>query len=219
MPIFVEWKWKEATRTYLVIFHFDDDYSKKNLRTQTMKFEDEKLLNPELRYYTPAVLHFASDDHFRRKFQIRSVTTWAPSHVELALLTEVLTYANLINGLKEETKRALMDKLMMLSFFKGWKLWFHLVEKRREEMGLEQTSFESARERVEADLDERVRELLLGYQDDYLSLRKTLKDGKVLCTDYVTGTSASTLRNTQFMCFEICPEYIDYLKEILKPYM
>ena len=33
--------------------------------------------------------------------------TWAPSHPELGLLMELLSYANIINGLKETEKRKL----------------------------------------------------------------------------------------------------------------
>lgn len=87
MPVFVQWKWKEETKTFLVIFYFYDDFSKPNLRVR--KYEKGHLL-----MLTPSEIFTPS----------KAWMTWAPSHPEMALLTQLLTYANIINGLKEDKK-------------------------------------------------------------------------------------------------------------------
>lgn len=87
MPVFVEWKWKERTKTFLVIFHFYDDFSKTNLRIK--KCEKGRLL-----MLTPSEIFSPS----------KAWMTWSPSHPDMALLTQLLTYANIINGLKEDEK-------------------------------------------------------------------------------------------------------------------
>ena len=125
MPVFVEWEWKEQTKSFLMIFTFYDDFSKPNLRLRKMKVR--RTSHPK---YDPP---------------FKPVTTWAPSHLELGLLSEILAYANLINGLKLTEKRKLRDKL------EG---------------------------------------------------RKTVYDG-----------------NEYTLLCHLCPEYIDYLKKKLKPYI
>jgi len=87
MPIFVQWKWMH-TKTFLVIFHFIDDYSKPNLRTKTIPFKNQD--NPEVK---------------------TTEMTWAPSHVEVGLLSDLLSYVNIINGLSETEKWRLKYKL------------------------------------------------------------------------------------------------------------
>jgi len=86
MPILVQWKWQEKTKSFLVIFHFYDDYSKTNLRIKNTLIEGKH----------------------------RSLMTWAPSHVELALLAEMLRYANVIDGLDESAKRELRKGLEIM---------------------------------------------------------------------------------------------------------
>ena len=44
----------------------------------------------------------------------RTVTTWAPTHIEIGLMAELLTYANIINGLKLNQRIELKPKLDML---------------------------------------------------------------------------------------------------------
>jgi hypothetical protein len=41
--------------------------------------------------------------------------TWSPSHVDLALLMELLTYSNIINGFKEAKKKLLIKDLEFVS--------------------------------------------------------------------------------------------------------
>jgi len=87
------------------------------------------------------------------------VMTWAPSHYEIALLADILHYANIINGLKEEKKRKLMPDLFIYS---PW------------------------------ELDEKLQEKMLFVIED---------------DEHV------------FIAVELCPEYIAYLKKILKPFL
>jgi len=88
MPILVQWKWVERTTSFLVIFHFFDDYSNPNLRIQKKSGTMEG-------FYP----------------QKEAWMTWAPSHVELGMLRELLRYANIVGGLKESEKRKLRDIL------------------------------------------------------------------------------------------------------------
>ena len=77
MPVFVEWQWKERTKSFLVIFHFHDDFSKPNLRIK--KYENGHLfMLPPDEMFTP----------------LKAWMSWAPSHPDMALLTELLSYAN-----------------------------------------------------------------------------------------------------------------------------
>ena len=94
MPVFVEWQWKERTKSFLVIFHFYDDFSRPNLRIK--KYEKGHLI-----VLTPNKAIVPKE----------AWMTWAPSHPDLALLTELLSYANIVNGLKEFEKRDLRTKL------------------------------------------------------------------------------------------------------------
>jgi len=84
MPIFARWKWQEKTKSYLLIFRFIDDFSKPNLRIKT---------HPK--------------SH-------KAYVTWAPTHIELGLLSELLGYANIINGFSETAKRELRKKLEVI---------------------------------------------------------------------------------------------------------
>jgi len=94
MPVFVEWKWQERFKSFLVIFHFHDDFSRPNLRVK--KYEKGRLFMAR---------------HSKVLSAKKAWMTWAPSHPELALLTELLSYANRINGLKEFEKGELRAKL------------------------------------------------------------------------------------------------------------
>jgi hypothetical protein len=105
VPVFVEWRWKEKTKTFLVIFHFYDDFSKTNLRVNS---------TPEKNRLT---LHtFVGGDDFLNDVETKGAwLTWSPSHVDLALLMELLTYSNIINGFKEAKKRQLIKHLEFVS--------------------------------------------------------------------------------------------------------
>ena len=97
MPVFVEWKWIDRTKTLLTIFHFYDDFSKRNLRL--VKLDNTKI--------------FSTEGDLKAK---RDWVSWAPSHPEIALLMQLLSYANIINGLKPTEKK---------------KLWFELEGRER----------------------------------------------------------------------------------------
>jgi hypothetical protein len=94
MPVFVEWKWQERLKSFLVIFHFYDDFSRPNLRVK--KYEKG---------------HLFMARHSKVLSAKKAWMTWAPSHPELALITELISYANRINGLKEFEKGELRAKL------------------------------------------------------------------------------------------------------------
>jgi len=103
MPIFVQWKWMERTKSFLVIFHFHDDGSKPNLRYRTKLLQGRR--SPYL--YTSEGAPLISPE----SGEIRTVMTWAPSHPEIGLFSELLSYANIINGFKETEKRKFRNKL------------------------------------------------------------------------------------------------------------
>jgi len=96
MPVFVEWRWKEKTKTFLVIFHFYDDFSKSNLR---------------IKLYTNEKRLIASLEPLEVIRSQEAWMTWSPSHTEMALLAELLSFANIVNGLTEFQKRRLKNPL------------------------------------------------------------------------------------------------------------
>ena len=102
MPVYVQWKWEEKTKTYLVIFHFLDTFDKPNLRMKNVPRIDFKR--------SPNKIHLAPP-------KPTPIMTWAPSHPELGLLSEVLSYANIINGLDYGKKREIKDWLEGEAFF------------------------------------------------------------------------------------------------------
>lgn len=142
MPIYVQWDWQEKTKTFLVIFHFFDDFSDPNLRIK----RQEKVFK---------VMRF--------KPECKAWMTWAPSHVELGLMGELLRYANIVDGLSECIKRKL-------------------------------------------------RNLLESSPDDSVTLQLELMH-RLPSSKHVFQEVGTAL------CVQLCQEYIDYLKEILKPYI
>ena len=156
MPILVQWKWKERTKSFLVIFHFDDDYSKTNLRMN----------------YVYSVTFPVQIDKSRRK----AIMTWAPSHIELGMLGEILRYANIINGLNRTEKRELKDKLQ------GTKA-------KWEEKGEKDSLLKD------------IKEIYEKAGIEFLSAKPNLDT-----------------KEWEFI-IELCPNYIDYLKKILNPYL
>jgi len=151
MPTLVQWKWVERTKSFLVIFHFFDDYSKPNLRMKRIK---------------------------SYKIKCQALMTWAPSHVELGLLSEVLRYANIVDGLDEAVKRKLREKLEMIK-----------VNKK-------EFDFEAIEEVSSITRWEGLLHLIVAEPED-----KSLP--------YVPDST----------CVGLCPEYIDYLKKVLKRYL
>jgi len=175
MPILVQWKWVEQPPSFLVIFHFYDDYSKPNLRTARMRFVGDRPSYIYLPEELVPIQHKSSESQ-----KTRTVVTWAPSHSELGLLMDLLSYANIMNGFKEQVKRELRKELAIFEF----------------------------------DIDsERDKEL---FTDRLVDFRETLV-GKVHA--YFAHEDNKTGKLIWDFYAELCPEYIDYLKEILKPYL
>jgi hypothetical protein len=163
MPVFVEWKWRERVKSFLVIFHFYDDFSRPNLKVK--KYEKGHLLMGR---------------HSKVLSARKAWMAWAPSHPELALLTELLSYANRINGLREFEKGGLRAKLEGVR--KG---------------GYDPETEEYDADRIIADTSEILKEI----GKDKLHFIYVEKDEPEL-----------ELR----LCVELCQEYIDYLKKLLK---
>jgi len=165
MPIFVQWKWNEDTLTFLVVFHFFDDYIKTNIRFTKKQLEGGKDRH--------AYLYFPIDHGIRSKrpVQFKPVMTWAPSHPELGLLSELLGYANIVNGMKEDRKRKLINMLQN-------PLWTIGITNWARNSALEYT--------------EKGRFYLIGYEHG--------EPDELVC------------------CAELCLEYIDFIKELLKQF-
>lgn len=190
MPIFIQWKWQEKTETFLLILHFDADGSKPNLRNRNMAFwsskdiEGERELGRNDAYYFPA----KHREFFQRALCMRAmgdvsaittrnVQTWAPTHVELGLMQELLSYANIINGFKIGIREELRKKLEV--FFRN----------KNQEM--------------------------VEYVKSYFSLVHDLPHKAFL----FAAEEDSKKRNYVTICTELCPEYLEHLRAIVKPYM
>jgi hypothetical protein len=172
LPILVQWEWKEKTKTFLVIFHFYDDYSKPNMRSERTRFlRGKPPINPYVYFYVTEE-EFSKAVYPQRFYpsKHRAVITWAPSHIELGLLQELLSYANIINGFKESVKLDLIKKLM---FF---------------DMPTETTS-------------------------------KSKKDMSEKIHAYGYRIKKQSGEETMIGCTELCIEYIEHLRETLKPYL
>jgi len=166
MPILVQWKWKESTKSFLVIFHFYDDYSKPNIRLKKKTFKDGKT-----------------------EFE-RPTITWAPSHPELGLLSELLCYANIINGLKETEKRKLRKDLEVA------------VD---EGHGVLRLYWDPIKDLLE--MPNKV--LLFEMKDVALFLSSRI----------IRELKKERVEKDFLCCIELCPEYIKYLKTVLKPHL
>jgi hypothetical protein len=173
MPILVQWKWQERTKTFLVIFHFYDDFSKANLRLKGRQLFTKEigdnilLLSPTPQESSPALKPF--------KKKNLPIMTWAPSHREVALLSDLLSYANIIGGLSGNIRRNLRHNL-------------EIVKKGEEGFVIDWKTIDALFERI---------------SHPYIFVGFDLKKGEM----------------EKFCCFELCPEYLDYLKEIVKPYL
>jgi hypothetical protein len=108
VPVYVQWKWNENTKSFRVVFYFVDDFSKPNLRLKRKHLIRLRNEEPAFEYLENPIGEFA------KEIPLASLMTWAPTHVELALLSQLLSYANLINGLKIDKKEKLKTKLILL---------------------------------------------------------------------------------------------------------
>jgi len=181
MPIFVQWKWIERTNpSFLVIFHFYDDFSRSNLRIKkysptSITYEDQGITYTDSSY--PMIITHKDLSEGETIIPQKAWMTWAPSHLELALLSELLSYANMINGLKATEKRKLKNKL-------------------------------------EAKVDTI---LPCGREAYYIHpdiVKGIGEDKKIAICD-----ESLTKQQEAFICVELCSEYIDCLKRVLKPYI
>jgi len=212
MPIFVQWKWVEKTKTFLVVFHFFDDFSKPNIRFRKKKFTGngkslEYLYVPP-DYPTPSECPYVLEcpasckDMEELPTQIRTVMTWAPSHPELGLLSELLSYANIVNGLKEIEKRKIRKHLEITMEMeeKAGKIKHHMARKNKEQA---LKAYENA----------------IMHWSDYLQHFQEFR-GKLSGRVILTGSEISKNgEETNVFCVELCPEYLDYLKTVLKKYL
>lgn len=163
--------------------HFDADSSKPNLRSREMVF----------RKYEPSATHslytpsdrYSGESSFQgipyKSTKKRMVITWSPSHIETGLLSELLAYANIINGFKKNVKEQLSSKLEIIA-----------IRNRKIMDGFEEVTDDLEKEGF---LNKRF--MLVGSEPNY----KNENDGNVV------------------FCFELCPEYLDYLRKVLKEYM
>jgi hypothetical protein len=105
LPILIQWKWEEKSKSFLVIFYFYDNFSKPNLRFAERNLSHFKDL-PEAQFF-----NLSSENEIQSEGKSKPIKTqlmtWAPSHRELALLSDLLHYANMINGLPETIRRDL----------------------------------------------------------------------------------------------------------------
>ena len=181
MPIFVQWKWKERRNgSFLVIFHFYDDFSKPNLRIKKysptlVTYKDEGITDVFIEH--PMKITYTDLSKGEVLIPQKAWMTWAPSHIELALLSELLSYANIVNGLKATEKRKLKNKL---------------------EAKIETT---------------------LPYGREAYNVHPDVVDGIGEYRKVAILDESLTKQQKPFICVELCPEYIDYLKNVLKPYL
>lgn len=202
MPVFCQWKWQEKTQTFLLILHFDADGSQRNLRNREMTFVQYRHSAPNVQSYAPS--HPPMEicrltDELKRNIvsnKQRVVTTWAPSHVEIGLMSEVLCYANIINGLKLDYRKELITKLDLV--------FYVMKDAKLLRLG-----------NIDID-DELLRANWLEYVTNFISLKEATENNP-----YLEGCDYNyrEQRCESVFCTMLSVEYIDYLKDILKPYM
>jgi len=177
MPILVQWKWEEGTKTFLVIFHFYDDYSQPNIRLNNKTIKD-------------------GESEFERP-----TITWAPSHLESGLLSELLGYANIINGLKEGGKRELRRDLE--------------VAVKGEDGNLRLYAYP-----IKNLLESQNKILLFETPDSCLFIRHMdWIDESTEPEMHLEGYDKKIKGRDWFFCAELSSEYIRYLKRALTPYL
>ncbi len=165
IPILVQWKWQERTKTFLVIFHLYDDYSEKNVRFRRLSYR-----NKEYVFDRPTI-------------------TWSPSHPETARVSEILSYANIINGFKEKEKRELRSDLeVAVDMGKQGSLFWEPLKTLLNMLPNKVVLFEA-------------------------------KDRVIFLSSSIIKRYKKKFEKDFFLCIELCPEYIIYLRKILEPYL
>ncbi len=180
MPIFVEWKWVDRTETFLVVFHFWDDHKEENLRTRVLEEGFETLAGvlatgegtfEKGEENTVAV---ETLPYYKLSYpKTKAYLSWAPSHAQFCLLTEVLTYANLVNGLKLHIRKKLKISLQG---------------------------------KMKKDKHEGKNEVYFLIDFDILT---SMPDKR----EVVSFSGQDSLS------FEVCLEYVEYLRRLIKPYI
>lgn len=126
--------------------------------------------------------------------------TWSPSHLELGLLSELLSYANMINGFKEGRKRELRKRLeIAVKGDRPVKLYENPIR----------------------DLLELQNEILAFETPDTYMFIKRMESREESMEPRMFGEVYEKKMKGKdwFFCVELCPKYIDYLKKSLKPYL
>jgi len=173
MPIFVQWKWNEERKSFLIVFHFYDDFSRTNLRIR--KYTPTTIEGYE---YSPIIISNIDLSKGVSLIPEKAWMTWAPNIPEMGYLLEVLKYAFLVNGgLSESEKRTLRTKL-----------------EAREDSIVSGRRACTVPKNIENEIG---------------------KDKRVVIID----ESLTKPQEEPAICVELCPEYIDYLKNVLKPYL
>lgn len=131
--------------------------------------------------------------------QVRTVMTWAPSHPELGLLSELLSYANIINGLKPYERRKLRRKLEIT------------YDLSKESKKIKEYMARGNKEQASKVTEKVIR----AFPDYFADIGRKLPD-KILLSGYKIGKGEKEIN---VFCVELCQEYIDYLKAVLKPYL
>ena len=94
MTIYLTLDW-QPNEQFLFVFTFADDYETSNLRANYWRRDDIHLPGNTLN------LEFENEQKEVHTISINTMYTWAPSHVEVGLMADLLSLANRINGSKK----------------------------------------------------------------------------------------------------------------------
>lgn len=208
MPIYVQWKWVNKTETFLLLIHFDANWSAKNLRIEPKQFIKHKDFEDIL--YFPAdsqTLEQCKKMNGIESLKVRSVVTWAPTHIENGIVAELLNYANRINGLKREQRKELRIPLQLWHKNQDFTFWIEV--KNAVDSGDNKALEQLAKKYVkENDSVMKARK----FEDNL----KTLMHSRMLL--FGANDNFSKSSDEYLLCFELCSEYIDYLKKAIEVY-
>lgn len=104
----------DKTKTFLVVFHFWDDGKRENLRMRKEEegFETCCYIGEDASGEGELIPIDTLPGYCPRGYpRTKNFLSWAPSHAEFCFLTELLTYANLLNGMKPQIKERIRPKL------------------------------------------------------------------------------------------------------------
>jgi hypothetical protein len=126
----------------------------------------------------------------------RQITTWAPNHVEIGLMAELLCYANIMNGLKPYERNELRPKLDIMCNLLEYAKLFRLGKIRIEDESLKENAAVTSAN---------------------IKFLKKVTNNKT----YLYGCDYNYRKKEceNVFCSVLSPEYVNYLKKILKPYL